>query len=158
VQKLREKTPDATRESISPHPEQGGVGVETRPLVVTAEPKKAAATRGGRFDGISDVGSPLGGQESPSKKKKSATSGRSEVGVETEVGGFDGVSAGKDPLLASLEAAAADALHAHDWTTVTAIGLLIDKRVQALAAAAPPKVASLADARKRRDEKGEGKP
>jgi integrase len=59
-----------------------------------------------------------------------------------------------DPLLASLESAAADAVRAHDWTTVAAIGQLIDKRVQALAAAAPPKVTSLADARKRRDEGG----
>lgn len=71
--------------------------------------------------------------------------------------GFVEVTATGDALLESLRSAARTALEERDWTTVTSIGQLIDRRVQALAASAPPPVTSLADAGKRRDENGAGK-
>ncbi len=75
--------------------------------------------------------------------------------VSPDPGGVRQKSEGStDPLLASLEAAARVAVGEHDWAQVAALGQLIDKRVQALAAAAPPNVSDIADARKRRDEGG----
>jgi len=61
-----------------------------------------------------------------------------------------------DPQLESLRSSARVALEADDWGMVAALGLLIDKRVQALTATAHPPVTNIADARKRRDE-GAGK-
>lgn len=60
-------------------------------------------------------------------------------------------SAPLDPYLESLRSAGRAAFEGSDWASVAALGALIDKRVQALAAAALPPVTNIADARKRRD-------
>jgi integrase len=75
----------------------------------------------------------------------------------TDVVKGDPLVAPLDAQLASLRASARVALEEDDFAMVAALGALIDKRVQALAAATPPNVTSIDAARKRRDEGSGGK-
>jgi hypothetical protein len=114
----------------------------------TGKPLRAA-------DFESEISLPEGTNEELSARSLVAGASEKTPSVSPDPGGVRHVSeAPADPYLETLRAARRQAEDDSNFAHAAALGQLIEQHIHSRAAAAPPKVASLADARKRRDEGG----